>query len=122
MPGTSMKIGIAPALTITITSTTSISFNPSTAEVSPGGVIGFASANSSAWEIELWNRENNDPHPLRLYVPPQGESAMVADPLSVPRNVTFNVMAYPSGTKSGGPMTGGTYTIKIVGGDQGSSR
>ena len=41
---------------------------------------------------------------------------MVADPLSVPRNVTFNVMAYPSPCrKPGEPMTGGTYNIKITG-------
>jgi hypothetical protein len=122
MSSTSMRPSIAPALTITVTSATQISFNPSTAEVSPGGIIGFASANASAWEIELWNKENNDPHPLRLYVPPQGESAMVADPMSVPRDVKFNVMAYPSGGKSGGPMTGGTYTIKIVGGAEGGSK
>jgi plastocyanin len=116
MPSASTKTGVAPALTITITSATQISFNPSTAEVSPGGVVGFASANASAWEIELWNRENDDPHPLRLYVPPQGESAMVADPMSVPRDVKFNVMAYPSGKSSGPILTGGTYTIKITSG------
>jgi plastocyanin len=116
MSSTSMKpTSIAPALTVTISSTTSISFNPANAQVAPGGVVSFASANSSAWEIELWNRENDDPHPLRLYVPPSGESAMIADPMSVPRDVKFNVMAFPGGN-SGPVLTGGTYTIKIVGG------
>jgi hypothetical protein len=118
MSSTSMKpSAIAPALTITINSATSIIFSPVTAQVAPGGVVSFASGNSSAWAIELWNRENNDPHPMRLYVPPSGDSAMIADPMSVPRNVEFNVMAYPSAAPGGGPMTGGTYTIKIVGGD-----
>ena len=122
MSSTSMKPTVVPALTITITSTTQISFNPSTAEVTPGGIVGFASANASAWEIELWNKENNDPHPMRLYVPPSGESSMVADPRSVPREVKFNVMAYPSG-RSGKPiLTGGTYTIKITGGAQGETK
>jgi hypothetical protein len=122
MSSTSMKPTIVPALTVTITSSTQISFNPSTGEVSSGGIIGFASANASAFEIELWNKENNDPHPLRLYVPPQGESAMVADPMSVPRDVKFNVMAYPSGRPKGPILTGGTYTIKITGGNEGEAK
>src|ERR1700734_419564 len=122
MSSTSMKPSIAPALTITVTSATQISFTHSTAEESPVGFFGFASANASAWEIELWNKENNDPHPLRLYVPPSGESSMVADPRSVPREVKFNVMAYPSG-RSGKPiLTGGTYTIKITGGAEGETK
>jgi hypothetical protein len=116
MSSTSRQPAITPALTITITSPTQIAYNPSNGEIESGGVVGFASANSSAWEIELWNKANDEPHPLRLYVPPQGESTMVADPMSVPRNVTFNVMAYPSSSpRPGGPMTGGVYTIKITG-------
>jgi hypothetical protein len=116
MSSTSMKpSAIAPALTVTINSATSIIFSPVTGQVAPGGVVSFASGNSSAWEIELWNKENNDPHPMRLYVPPSGDSAMIADPRSVPRDVKFNVVAYPSG-KGGPVLTGGTYTIKIVGG------
>ena len=74
MSSTSRQPAITPALTITITSPTQIAYNPANQEVASGGVVGFASANASAWEIELWNRENDDPHPLRLYVPPQGES------------------------------------------------
>jgi hypothetical protein len=116
MSSTSRQPAITPALTITITSPTQIAYNPANQEVASGGVVGFASANASSWEIELWNKANDEPHPLRLYVPPQGESTMVADPLSVPRNVTFNVMAYPSPCrKPGEPMTGGTYNIKITG-------
>ena len=122
MSSTSMKPTVVPDLTVTITSTTQISFSPSNAEVSSGGIVGFASANSSAWEIELRNRENDDPHPLRLYVPPQGESTMVADPMSVPRDVKFNVMAYPSGRPKGPILTGGTYTIKITGGVEGEAK
>jgi hypothetical protein len=116
MSSTSRQPAITPALTITITSPTQIAYNPANQEVASGGVVGFASANASAWEIELWNKANDEPHALRLYVPPQGESTMVADPQSVPRDVMFNVMAYPSPRpSSGGPLTGGTYNIKITG-------
>ena len=119
MSSTSMKTNptIVPALTITITSPTQIAYSPANKEIKSGGVIGFASANASAWKIELWNKANDEPHALRLYVPPQGgESTMVADPMSVPREVMFNVMASPSPAPSPDePLVCGTYNIKITG-------
>ncbi|HEY0703935.1 MAG TPA: hypothetical protein VGD60_14295 [Candidatus Acidoferrales bacterium] len=115
MSSASMKPQIAPALTVTINSATSIIFNPINAEVKAGGVVSFASGDSSPWEVELFNKTNDDPHPMRLYVPGNGSSQMVADPMSVPRDVNFNVMAYPS-PKPNPSGTSGTYKITITSG------
>jgi hypothetical protein len=106
---------IASELTVTINSATSISFNPTNAKVVPGGVVSFVSGNSSAWEVELFNKANDEAHAMRLYVPPNDGSAMVAAPMTVPRDVHFNVMAYPA-AKSDPKMTSGTYKITITSG------
>jgi phosphopantothenate synthetase len=109
---------VAPALTVTISSSTSISFNPSSAQVASGGVVSFASANSTAWEVELFNKDNNEAHAMRLYVPASGSSEMIAAPMNSPREVHFNIMAY-SGAKPNKTGTSGTYKITITSGPVG---
>jgi phosphopantothenate synthetase len=106
---------VAPALTVTISSSTSISFNPSSAQVASGGVVSFASANSTAWEVELFNKDNNEAHAMRLYVPASGSSEMIAAPMNSPREVHFNIMAYPN-AKPSKTGTSGTYKITITSG------
>lgn len=120
MSSTSMKPEIGAALTITIESEKSVKFNPTSGEVPAGGVVKFRSGDKKRWEVQLWNKTNDDPHPLRLFVPEHDGAEMVADPLAIPANVSFNVMRYPGG-KLGGPMTGGTYTIKITSTDGGNT-
>jgi hypothetical protein len=105
---------LAPDLTVTINSATSISFNPTNAKVASGGVVSFVSGSSSAWEVELFNKANNEAHAMRLYVPPNGGSEMLAAPMVVPRDVMFNIMAYPSASDP--KMTSGTYKITITSG------
>jgi hypothetical protein len=116
MSSASARTGIAAALTVTINSETSVTYNPASGEVNSGGVVQFLSGNSGDWEIQLFNKENNDAHPMRLLVPTSGGAEMVADPTSLPREVKFNAWQYPD-ARGRIVTTGGAFTIKITSGD-----
>jgi len=115
MSSASAKPEVAAALTVTIVNVDTVTFEPSTGTVPVGGVIRFVSGDLKRWEVQLWNATNDDPHPLRLFVPELGGSYMVADPQALPRDVNFDVMTYPGGKT--GPADGGRYTITITSND-----
>jgi plastocyanin len=115
MSTASMHPEITAALTITITDGEP-TFEPDTQKVASGEIVKFRSGDHRRYEIQLWNATNDDPHPLRLFVPQHGGTEVVADPRSAPRDVDFNIISYPSSKKDTG---GGGYTIKITSGGDG---
>lgn len=112
MSTASMQPEVAAALTITIENTSTVKFDPPSGTVSVGGVVRFRSGDHNRWEVQLWNSTNDDPHPLRLFVPEHGGAEMVADPQAVPADVNFSIMTFPGG--KGSPKEGGTYKITIT--------
>lgn len=106
----SMKPQISAALTVTINASKP-TFEPASGEMPNGGIVKFRSGDHSRYEVQLWNKTNDDAHPLRLFVPEHDGAEMVADPTNLPRDVKFNIMSYPAGRSV---ASGGTYTIKIT--------
>jgi hypothetical protein len=110
----SMQPRVQADLTITIENEKSVKFDPPLGTVPMGGVVRFRSGDHKRWEVELWNKDNTVPYPLRLFVPEHDGVEMIADPaVAPPVNVNFNILKFPSG-KSGPTTDGGTYTIKIT--------
>lgn len=112
MSSASLQPEIAAALTVTIESTSKVTYVPASGTVPMGGLVRFRSGNHSRWEVQLWNATNDDPHPLRLFVPEHGGAVMIADPEATPADVNFNVLTFPGG--KGSPAEGGTYKITIT--------